>query len=1073
MKSSSSASSSSLLLLTISVSLLLGEKCSLVSDTSPCGDNGTCHLQSRRPVPSSGAGIPRQITCSCGGYLPMDNCTSLSSKTNNDQTESHVKIISIMPDPAKVAVIDHIAVTPDKCRVDTLVAALSYWCQGKPSGCSIDEQLWRSAMPECDEDSLDVSVRWHYEEDYNSREIPCPSYGHGALEKKFIPLENTCFIKTIVKGSWKEARRQCWDWGGELSFPLLSNNTTPKSWMQDDEEIWLAGKEEFHARPTISFTGPQFQEGTYMVCFSDLWRCTDNGPHLDLDCSTGSCKKARRGLCAIPPRRTERSSPNCPEAVDHVWGLKWPSQAPESIFKHPCPQNQKGQVTWQCGQWGLRTTEVPDYSKCVLTNIDNHVMNLPGSDPATILDSVNKDIDKEKSFATGDIEAIVNLLDAASNIQEMHVSQAPKSEREELSEGFWKKSVETIDHLVSQPQVWLGLTQDKIKLQIDNIQNILDNAAKQLVDNLKDTTSSLTIEHTENVNIQVKVVNHSDTETKFGIQGSKLSLKIGDNENNETSLVVLKSYNNLGCIINRQKTCESPNEMGMKQVNSKVIGADVYKNSKEVKTNVDVVIIFEHVFKGNDFDLSSIECVFWDKGLQNWNSSGCTSLETSSDHTTCQCTHLTNFAVLMDINGLFDKESAESDILSYVTISFSSLSIFCLFLCLYVFICVPGLKSDRIIIHRHLCATLLLGHLLLLTGLDVTSIPRLCFIIAISLHFLFLSTFSWMLVEGYHIYKLLTDVFNKRKCGLFPYYLVGYGVPTIIVASSITCSEVLGIHGYGTEQYCWLTIKHGFIWSFGGPVAAVVVINVLIFIMAMSVARKAITRKNNADKKTELITWLKGSLSLLSILGISWIFGFLYMNKSMQWMGAVFTVMNSLQGVAIFFFHVVFNDLAKKKLLSHLQRRFHIFQFVSMSRSETTKRTVRKKFLGRNHSEMSFVEDSYSQSVSDPVQTKAQENLELSDSGLGSGYHKSEISCTGATYGSEEISGVDIGQGGGKKIIGTEGRPDFDSELRSEHKSSFAMQTRNAVSNYGALGDAKDKFENNNNDKRFEPEPDY
>ena len=288
-------------------------------------------------------------------------------------------------------------------------------------------------------------------------------------------------------------------------------------------------------------------------------------------------------------------------------------------------------MTWQCGDWGLRTSEDPDFSECVLTNIDSHIMN-PGSDPTTVLDSVNQDIEKENSFATGDIEAIVNLLDAASNIQEMHVSQAPKSEREELSEVFWKKSIETVNHLVSQPQVWLGLARDKTKLQINSLQNILDNAAKQLVDNLEETTSNIAIENTEHVNLQLKVVNHSDTENIFGIEGSKLSLKISNSDNkvkNGTSLVVLKSYNNLGCIINRQKSCDSPKEMGKKQVNSKVIGADVYKNSKEVKSNIEVIISFKHVFNGNDFDLSAIECVFWDKGFQDWNSSGCTSIETS------------------------------------------------------------------------------------------------------------------------------------------------------------------------------------------------------------------------------------------------------------------------------------------------------------------------------------------------------------------------------------------------------------------------------------------------------------
>ena len=59
---------------------------------------------------------------------------------------------------------------------DHLLAALSYWCQGKPGGCQID-----SSLTSCQR----TSVKWHEEEDYNSREIPCPSYRHGALEKKF------------------------------------------------------------------------------------------------------------------------------------------------------------------------------------------------------------------------------------------------------------------------------------------------------------------------------------------------------------------------------------------------------------------------------------------------------------------------------------------------------------------------------------------------------------------------------------------------------------------------------------------------------------------------------------------------------------------------------------------------------------------------------------------------------------------------------------------------------------------------------------------------------------------------
>jgi hypothetical protein len=57
-----------------------------------------------------------------------------------------------------------------------LLAALSYWCQGKPGGCRVPP-----ALAPCP----GLSGSWHLEPDFNSREIPCPSYGHGALEKKF------------------------------------------------------------------------------------------------------------------------------------------------------------------------------------------------------------------------------------------------------------------------------------------------------------------------------------------------------------------------------------------------------------------------------------------------------------------------------------------------------------------------------------------------------------------------------------------------------------------------------------------------------------------------------------------------------------------------------------------------------------------------------------------------------------------------------------------------------------------------------------------------------------------------
>jgi len=248
----------------------------------------------------------------------------------------------------------------------------------------------------------------------------------------------------------------------------------------------------------------------------------------------------------------------------------------------------------------------------------------------------------------------------------------------------------------------------------------------------------------------------------------------------------------------------------------------------------------------------------------------------------------------------------------------------------------------------------------------------LCTCVAVSLHYLLLSAFSWMLVEGWHIYRLLTDVFRKKQCGLLPYYLTGYGLPLLVVLPSIASSQAIGFRGYGSSEHCWLATEHGFIWAFSGPVAAVVTVNCLIFCLAMKVARHAKARNKDRDqgRVTTTLTWLKGSASLLAILGLSWVTGFLYMTQGMAWMGVPFTLLNSLQGLAIFLLHVAFNDQARKKLRSHLQRQFHILEFHSLSRNTTVKSTMRshgsrgggstvrgRAVLARGQSDISILEE--------------------------------------------------------------------------------------------------------------------
>ena len=56
------------------------------------------------------------------------------------------------------------------------------------------------------------------------------------------------------------------------------------------------------------------------------------------------------------------------------------------------------------------------------------------------------------------------------------------------------------------------------------------------------------------------------------------------------------------------------------------------------------------------------------------------------------------------------------------------------------------------------------------------------------------------------------------------------------------------------------------------------------------------------------------------LLGLTWTFGLLYLNESTVAMAYVFTILNSFQGVFIFFFHCFQNEQVRKDVYKALHR---------------------------------------------------------------------------------------------------------------------------------------------------------
>ena len=49
-------------------------------------------------------------------------------------------------------------------------------------------------------------------------------------------------------------------------------------------------------------------------------------------------------------------------------------------------------------------------------------------------------------------------------------------------------------------------------------------------------------------------------------------------------------------------------------------------------------------------------CAFWNPERNDWSSEGCEKIDEGGDFIQCTCSHLTNFGVILDVNGNLEGE---------------------------------------------------------------------------------------------------------------------------------------------------------------------------------------------------------------------------------------------------------------------------------------------------------------------------------------------------------------------------------------------------------------------------------
>ncbi|KAG9259923.1 adhesion G protein-coupled receptor L3-like isoform X1 [Astyanax mexicanus] len=646
--------------------------------------------------------------------------------------------------------------------------------------------------------------------------------------------------------------------------------------------------------------------------------------------------------------------------------ISWPQTHQGQVAKQPCPPGTIGVATYTCmmGYWDPKG---PDMSNCTSPWTNHITQRMRSGETAAIVARELAEQTKVE-LRPGDVPStvkamaqLVELLDVQlRNLTPGGKDTAARSlnklqKRERSCRFFLQAMVETVNNLleVHSQAAWKALAVSEQLRCATMLLDTVETGAFMLADNLLKTD---TIQESAK-NIQLEVA-------RLSTDGNLVDLSFPQSESSGNSIhlsantlkqhgrngeirMALVLYKNLGQYLSTENasvrlSSEAAYPNYSLIVNSPVITAAINKDSNKVYLSEPVVFTVRHLQQSEEN--FNPNCSFWSYSKRTmtgyWSTQDCRLLGSNRTHTSCSCTHLTNFAVLMAHVEVKKADQMQKLLLDLITWVGILLSLVCLLICIFTFCFFRGLQSDRNTIHKNLCISLFIAETLFLTGIHRTDQPIVCAVFAALLHFFFLAAFTWMFLEGVQLYIMLVEVFESEYSRTKYFYLTGYGVPALIVA----VSAAVDYRSYGTDRVCWLRLDTYFIWSFIGPATLIIMLNVIFLGIALyKMFHHTAILKPDSGCLDNIKSWVIGDIALLCLLGLTWAFGLMYINENTMIMAYLFTIFNSLQSMFIFIFHCVLQKKVRKEygrcLRTHCCSGKSVESTISTSTKTSTART--------------------------------------------------------------------------------------------------------------------------------------
>ncbi|VDI33797.1 Hypothetical predicted protein [Mytilus galloprovincialis] len=205
---------------------------------------------------------------------------------------------------------------------------------------------------------------------------------------------------------------------------------------------------------------------------------------------------------------------------------------------------------------------------------------------------------------------------------------------------------------------------------------------------------------------------------------------------------------------------------------------------------------------------------------------------------------------------------------------------------------------------ENLSISLLVSNLFFIFGIGASSIPILCYVVGVTLHFLWLTVFAFMSIAVLYIMSDLLaikngreepkrDLVRKRRQITF----IGILIPLLIVLQGVVIDQTGPENwslGYG-GAVCFPNRYPSNVVLFSGPVVLSVGIDFVCLTYIISYVCRARldlrhVRKLNLYKDAQIY------LRLVALSGVFWTTGIISAICELQWLDVLFTILCGLQG---------------------------------------------------------------------------------------------------------------------------------------------------------------------------------